>query len=183
MIFSHGDWGLPNKERTSLNLGKFQTCASSSAQVLAKLALALLGFLSRSTCLPLVLAGGSTVHSNSQLQPNKSWSRIQGNRCRPAPLPSLTDSESLRAVQQRLGRQSVPAWTPLVRSVLQPTWLQNWENSSQCPDQWRHGWSRGRCWPSAWRQTSARRYSATLVYVSVAIYLVLTINVTMECCW
>ncbi len=34
MTFSHGDWGLPTKEHTSLNLGEFQTCASSLAQVL-----------------------------------------------------------------------------------------------------------------------------------------------------
>ncbi len=34
MVFSHGDWGLPIKESTSVNLGKFQTCVSSSAQVL-----------------------------------------------------------------------------------------------------------------------------------------------------
>ncbi len=39
----------------------------------AQLALALRGFLSRPTCLPPVLAGGSTVKSSS---PNKSWSRI-----------------------------------------------------------------------------------------------------------
>ncbi len=63
------------------------------------------------TCLPPVLAGGSTVKSSS---PNKSWSSIPVNRGRD---PSLADSESLRAVQQRLGRQSVPAWTPLAGSV------------------------------------------------------------------
>ena len=38
IIFSHGDAGLPTKEHTSrvtsLNLRKFQTCVSSSAQVL-----------------------------------------------------------------------------------------------------------------------------------------------------
>jgi hypothetical protein len=39
------------------------------------------------------------------------------NRGRDAPQPSLADSESLRAAQQRLGRQSVPAWTPLAGSV------------------------------------------------------------------
>ncbi len=79
------------------------------------------GFLSRPTCLPTVLAGGSTVNSSLQLQPNKSWSRIQVNHCRAAPPPSLADSESLRAAQPRLGRQAAPAWTPLAGSVSQPT--------------------------------------------------------------
>ena len=69
----------------------------------AQLARALRGFLSRPTCLPPVLAGGSTVKSSS---PNKSWSRTPVNRGRH---PSLADSESLRAVQQRLGQQSVLA--------------------------------------------------------------------------
>ena len=45
----------------------------------AQLALALRGFLSRPTCLSSVLAGGSTANSSSQLQPNKSWSRIPVN--------------------------------------------------------------------------------------------------------
>ncbi len=36
MIFSHGDIGLSTKERTSFNLGKFQTCVSSSAKVLLR---------------------------------------------------------------------------------------------------------------------------------------------------
>jgi hypothetical protein len=80
----------------------------------AQLARALRGFLSRPTCLPPVLAGGSTVKSSS---PNKSWSRIPVNSGRDASMPSLADSESLRAAQQRLGRQSVPAWTPLAGSV------------------------------------------------------------------
>ncbi len=87
----------------------------------AQLAWALQGFLSRPTCLPPVLAGGSTVKSSLQLQPNKSWSRIPVNRGRASPRPSLADSESHRAAQQLLGRQSVPAWTPLAGSVLQPT--------------------------------------------------------------
>ena len=77
----------------------------------AQLARALRGFLSRPTCLPPVLAGGSTIKSSL---PNKSWSRIPVNRGRD---PSLADLESLRAVQQRLGQQSVLAWTPLAGSV------------------------------------------------------------------
>jgi hypothetical protein len=111
---------LPTEQRTSLNLGKFQTCVSTfkfgSSFASAQLARALRGFLSMPTCLPPVLAGGSTVKSSS---PNKSWSRIPVNRGRDAPQPSLADSESLRAAQQRLGRQSelVPAWTPLAGSV------------------------------------------------------------------
>ena len=100
---------------TSLNLGKFQSCVSTfkfgPSFASAQLARALRSFLSR---LPPVLAGGSTVKSSS---PNKSWSRIPVNRGRDAPQPSLADSESLRAAQQRLGRQSVPAWTPLAGSV------------------------------------------------------------------
>ena len=36
MIFSHGDLGLSTKERTSFNLGKFQTCVSSLAQGLLR---------------------------------------------------------------------------------------------------------------------------------------------------
>ncbi len=55
----------------------------------AELALALRVFLSRPTCLPPVLAGGSTINSSSQLQPNKSWSRIPVNCCLAAPQPSL----------------------------------------------------------------------------------------------
>ncbi len=66
----------------------FPGCVSSSAQVLL---LPNLGFLSRPTCLPPVLAGGSTVNSSSQLQLNKSWSRIPVNCCRAAPRP---DSQS-----------------------------------------------------------------------------------------
>jgi hypothetical protein len=97
---------------TSLNLGKFQSCVSTfkfgPSFASAQLARALRSFLSR---LPPVLAGGSTVKSSS---PNKSWSRIQVNRGRD---PSLADSESPRAVQQRLGQQSVLAWTPLAGSV------------------------------------------------------------------
>jgi len=115
MIFSHGDAGLPTKERTSLNLRKFQICVSTfkfgPSFASAQLALALRGFISRPTCLPPVLAGGSTVKSSS---PNKSWSRIPVNHCRD---PSLADLESLRAVQQRLEQQSVLAWTPLAGSV------------------------------------------------------------------
>jgi hypothetical protein len=59
---------------------------------LAQLAWALWSFLSWPTCLPPVLARGSTINSSSQLQPHKSWWS-----------PS-------------------PAWTPLARSVLQSTW-------------------------------------------------------------
>ncbi len=57
--------------------------------------------------------------SSSQLQPNISWSRIPVNCCQAAPLPSLADSESLRAEQQWLpvGQQSVPAWTPLASNL------------------------------------------------------------------
>ena len=58
----------------------------------AQLARALRGFLSRPTCLPPVLAGGSTVKSSS---PNKSWSRIPVNSGRATPQPSPADSESL----------------------------------------------------------------------------------------
>ncbi len=36
MIFTHGDWGLSTIESTSFNLGKFQICVSSSAQVLLR---------------------------------------------------------------------------------------------------------------------------------------------------
>ncbi len=97
---------------TSLNLGKFQSCVLTfkfgPSFASAQLARALQSFLSR---LPPVLAGGSTVKSSS---PNKSWSRILVNRCLD---PSLADSESLRAVQQQLGQQSVLAWTPLAGSV------------------------------------------------------------------
>jgi hypothetical protein len=81
MIFSHDDWGLLTKECTSLNLEEFRTCVSSSAQVLLRPNLP--GFLSRPTCLPPVLTGGSTVNSSSQLQPNKSWSRIHLEPCHP----------------------------------------------------------------------------------------------------
>ncbi len=144
---------MPTEQRTSLNLGKFQTCVSTfkfgPSFASAQLARALWGFLSRPTCLTPVLAGGSTVKSRV---PNKSWSRIPVNCCRDEPLPSLADSESLRAVQQRLGRQSVPAWTPLAgtarecfTSNLQPTCafkvclLQSQHghpgNSSRYPDQ------------------------------------------------
>ncbi len=175
MIFSHGDAGLPTKELTSLNLRKFQTCVSTfkfcPSFASAQLARALWGFLSRPTCLPPVLSGGSIINSSS---PNKSWSRIQVNRCRAAPLPlsclAYSARELLRAAQQRLGRQSVPAWTPLARSVSQPTWafkvclLQSQHghpgNSSRSQDQWRHGRSRGRCRTSARRPTPARRYYA-----------------------
>ncbi len=139
----------------------------------AQLALALQGFLSRPTCLPPVLAGGSTVNSSLQLQPNKSWSRIPVNCCRAAPLPSLADSESLRAVllQLLLGRQSlaVPAWTPLAESILQPTCafkvnvlqsqLSTWASKSM----YCHGQSRGHCWTSTRRLTPARRYIAMLM--------------------
>ena len=118
---------------TSLNLGKFQSCVSTfkfgPSFASAQLARALRSFLSR---LPPVLAGGSTVKSSS---PNKSWSRIPVNRGRD---PSLADSESLRAVQQRLGQQSVLAaglhWQGLFHikfttnlrfqglSLAEPTW-------------------------------------------------------------
>jgi hypothetical protein len=131
---------------TSLNLGKFQSCVSTfkfgPSFASAQLARALRSFLSR---LPPVLAGGSTVKSSS---PNKSWSRIPVNRGRD---PSLADSESLRAVQQRLGQQSVlAAGLPVTgrecfTSNSQPTCafkvclLQSQHghpgNSSRCPDQ------------------------------------------------
>ena len=58
----------------------------------AQLARALQGFHSRPTCLPPGLAGGSTANSSSQLQPNKSWSRIPVNCGRAVPRPSLADS-------------------------------------------------------------------------------------------
>ncbi len=96
MIFSHGDWNLSTKERTSFNLGKFQTCVSSSAQVL--------------------LLPNLPWRFGFSFQAHLCWLEAQllyqvSNRF------SLADSESLRAAQQRLGRQSVPAWSPLARSV------------------------------------------------------------------
>jgi hypothetical protein len=95
----------------------------------AQLARALWGFLSRPTCLPPVLAGGSihsTSNSSLQLQPNKSWSRIPVKCGRAAPQPSLANSESLRAAQQQLGRQGKERLATNLsfqgQSLAKPTW-------------------------------------------------------------
>ncbi len=130
------------------------------------------GFLSRPTCLPSVLAGGSTINSSLQLQPKKScqWTAAGQRHC----LAWTTQSHWVMAAQPLLGRQSVLAWTPLVRSVWQTTWAFKVHlllsqhghpvNSSQsCPDQWCHGRSRGRSGIRAGRPTPARRYLATPV--------------------
>ncbi len=60
----------------------------------------------RPTCLQPVLAGGSTINSSLQLLPNKSLARIPVKLCRAAPWPSLADSESPRAAEQLLERQT-----------------------------------------------------------------------------
>ena len=96
----------------------------------AQLARALRGFHSRPTCLPPGLAGGSTANSSSQLQPNKSWSRIPVNSGRATPQPSPADSESLSS-RGWGDSQSQPGlhWQgvfsdqfELSRSLAEPTW-------------------------------------------------------------
>ncbi len=119
MICSHGDWGLSPTGALASTLENFQVVF----QVRPK-------FCFGPTCPPAGASGfsfqahlpasraGSTINSSLQLQPNKSWFRISVNCGRAAPRPSLADL----GVTPRLGRQSVPAWTPLARSVLQPSW-------------------------------------------------------------
>ncbi len=100
MSFSHGDWGLPTKERTrTWTLKNFKLvfwpkfCFSPSCPGAS-------GFLSRPTCLPPVLAGGSIINSSLQLQRNKLWPGYQWTVTAPGlavPRLSLADLESLRA--------------------------------------------------------------------------------------
>jgi hypothetical protein len=88
---------------------KFCFGPSQSVQIIlnfkpTQLARALRIFGHRPTCLQPVLAGGSTVHSGSQLQPNKSRARVPVNHGRAVSRPSL--AELLRAAGAPVSRRT-----------------------------------------------------------------------------
>ncbi len=107
MIFSHDAGGLPNTEHK--NLGKLLPFAIDSDRPNLPCRYGILAAGPHASACA-VLAGGSTVDSSSHLQPNKSQARIPVNSGRA--VPSLADSESLRAAEQRCARQPVLGpWT------------------------------------------------------------------------
>ncbi len=126
-------------------------------QVLPKFASAQLAqehwgfFLGPLACLPCWLEAQLLiqVHNCSQINhgPGNQWTAARQHH-------SLAWQTWSHSQHQQLGRQSVPAWTPLARSVSQPTWAFKVHlllsqhghpvNSSwSCLDQWRHGGAAG----------------------------------------
>jgi hypothetical protein len=131
MSLSHDAGDLPTTQHE--NFGEFKTfaCAQSVLNFIikpAQLAQALLILGTRPTCLQPLLAGGSTVNSSSQLQPNKSQARSARIPVYCCLAATLSHSSGKHSHCWRYTGQSQDSWERLAanlsfQAILQPAWV------------------------------------------------------------
>ncbi len=177
MIFSHGDWGLSTKEHTSIKLGNIPGCVSNLAQVLLRPNLPgrfRVFFPGPLACLPCWLEAQLLTQGRncSQMYHGAGYQFTAAGPCGPCHcLAWPTRSHSGQHSCCWGDSQSQPGlyWQGVFRNLLEHSksvsCLANIgiQDSSWCPDQWRHGLTGVRAGPAPDVQKPGRRYSATLV--------------------